>query len=184
MASRSPDGRLRHMPWVAVTGELSTAACFGLLALFFPPAYWVTWPQLLLSCHFGAAISAAVMLAWALFRRRPGALKAAIVLAAFVGLPGPLFIAQALGEIHAAGDSRTMMFTYAVWGLGSLGQAAVLFPCLRRLAPTLLPEARKPKGSQLLGWPPAQPHDQVQSMPPDDHIALPPDDRGEERGTA
>jgi hypothetical protein len=135
MASRSLGHCLPHAPWVVIAGELVTAACFSLLALFLPFGSWVTWPYLLLSWHFAAAIIGALSLAWALFRRRPRALKAAIVLAAYVGLPSLLFLWQALGEICAAGDSRAMIITYAVWWLGALGQAAVIFPCLRRLAP-------------------------------------------------
>ena len=61
--------------------------------------------------------------------------KAAIVLAAYVGLSNLLFLGQVLGEIRAAGNSRAMILTYAVWGLGALGQAAAIFPCLCRLAP-------------------------------------------------
>jgi len=135
MASRSLGHCVPHAPWFAIAGELVTAACFSLLALFLPFGSWVTWPYLLLSWHFAAAIMGALALAWALFRRRPRALKAAIVLAAYVGLPSLLFFWQALGEVRAAGNSGAMMLTYVVWGLGALGQAAAIFHCLRRLAP-------------------------------------------------
>ena len=135
MASGSPDNRLPQAPWAAIASEVVTAAAFALLALFLPLGSWVTWPHLLVSWHFATAIIGAVALAWARFRRRLRALKAAIILAAYVGLPSLLFLGQALGEIRAAGNSRAMMLTYVVWGLGALGQAAVLFSCLRQLTP-------------------------------------------------
>jgi hypothetical protein len=135
MASLSLGHCLPHAPWAAIAGELVTAACFSLLALVLPFGSWVTWPYLLLSWHFAAVIIGALALAWALFRRRLPALKAAIVLAAYVGLPGLMFLWQALGEIRAAGNSLAIILTCAAWGLGALGQAAVIFPCLRRLAP-------------------------------------------------
>jgi hypothetical protein len=135
MASPSLGPYLPHAPWIAIAGELVTAACFSLLALFLPFGAWVTWPYMLLSWHFAAAIIGALALAWALIRRRPRALKVAIVLASYVGLPSLLLFSQALGEIRAAGNSHAMILTYAVWGLGAIGQAAVIFPCLRRLVP-------------------------------------------------
>ena len=135
MPSRSLGHCLPNAPWAAIAGELVTAACFSLLALFLPFGYWVTWPYLLLSWHFAAVIIGALALAWALFRRQPRALKAAIVLAAYVGLPSLLLLWQALGEIRAASNSLGIILTCAAWELGALGQAAVIFPCLRQLAP-------------------------------------------------
>ncbi len=135
MPSRRPDHRLLHAPWGAVAGELVTAACFSLLGLFLPLGYWVRWPDLLLSWHFAVIVIGALAVVIALVRRRPESLKVAVVLAAYIGLPNLLGLWQALGEVRSAGNGQVAVLTSAVWGLGMLGQVAVVFSCLRRHAP-------------------------------------------------
>jgi hypothetical protein len=135
MTSQSPDHRLPHVPWGAVAGELITALCFGCMGLFVPFSYWVRWPELLIGWHFAGVVIGCLALATALVRRRPKALKVAIVLAAYIGLPSLMSLSQALGEVRSAADGTGVTFSYAVWGFGMLGQLAVVLSCLRRLTP-------------------------------------------------
>jgi hypothetical protein len=135
MTSQSPDHRLPHVPWAAVGGELTTAACFGCLGLFFALLDWVKWPELLFSWHFAVVVIGTLALALALVRRRPEALKAAVVVAAYTGLPSLLSLSQALGQVRSATDGPGVPLSYAVWGFGMLGQVAVVLSCLSRLAP-------------------------------------------------
>ena len=67
----------------------------------------------------------------------------AVVLAAYIGLPSLLSLWQALGEVHSAVNVQVAVLTSAVWGLGMLGQVAVVFSCLRRLAPAQPPGIEK-----------------------------------------
>jgi hypothetical protein len=134
MTSQSPDHRLPHVPWAAVGGELTTAVCFGWLGLFFPLLDWVKWPELLFSWHFAVVVIGTLALALALVLRRPEALKAAVMVAAYTGLPSLLTLSQALGQIRFATDGPAVAHI-AVWGFGMLGQVPVVWSCLGRLAP-------------------------------------------------
>jgi hypothetical protein len=125
------------VPWAAVAGELTTAVCFGLLGLFLTLLDWVRWPELLFNWHFAVVVMGTLALALALVRRRPEALKAAVVLAAYIGLPSLLSLSQALGQVRSATDGGVSL-SYAVWGFGMLGQVAVVLSCLGRLAPAQL----------------------------------------------
>lgn len=135
MSSQCSDHRLPHVPWGAVASELVTAVCFGCLGLFLPLLDWVKWPELLLNWHFAVVVIGTLALALALVRRRPESLKVAIVLAAYIGLPSLLSLSQALGQLRPAADGPAVALSYVVWGFGMLGQVAVLFSCLGRLAP-------------------------------------------------
>ena len=135
MSSQSPDHRLPHVPWAAVVGELATALCFGCLGLFLPLRDWVRWPELLFNWHFAVVVIGTLALAIALVRRRREALKAAVVFAAYIGLPSLLSLSQALGQVGSATDVTATLASYAVCGLGMLGQVAVVASCLGRLVP-------------------------------------------------
>jgi hypothetical protein len=135
MIFNSPDYRLQHVPWVAVAGEIMTAVCFGCLCLFEPLLKWVTWPELLFSWHFALVVIGSIAIALGLVRRRPGALKAAIVLAAYNRLPSLLSLSQAIGQVSSAADQQALLISFVVWGFGMFGQVAVISPCLGRLAP-------------------------------------------------
>jgi hypothetical protein len=133
MTSQSPDHRLPHVPWGAVACELWTALSFGCLGLFLPWLDWVTWPELLFNWHFAVVGIGTLAVALALIRRRPEALKVAVLLAAYIGLPSLLSLWQALGQVRSASDG--MALSYAVWGFGMLGQVVVVISCLGRLTP-------------------------------------------------
>jgi hypothetical protein len=136
MTSQRLDRRLAHVPWDAVAGELVTAACVGCFALFLPEIDWVTWPALLYNCHFAVVLIGTLAVALALFRRKPEALKCAVVLATYIGTPILLSLSQALVQVRSAADGPAGMLSYAVSGFGMIGQVEVIFSCLRRLAPT------------------------------------------------
>ncbi len=135
MNSKLPEHRLPSIPWAAVVGELLTLVCFGCLGLFLPLFSWLSWPESLTCWHFVAVVFGAGAIIIALLRRRPEAIKPAVVLAAYVGLPNLLVLSQLLGQINAVGIGRAVMTTYGVWLLGMLGQVMVVSSCLRRLAP-------------------------------------------------
>lgn len=141
MNLKGPDHRLMNVPWIAVTGELITALCFGCLGLFEPLFNWVSWPELLSSCHIAVVAIGSFAIAIALIRRRPEALKIAIVMAGYTGLPSLLSLSQALGQVSSAASRSPLLAFYTVWGLGMLGQVAVVFSCLGRLSPirTIVP---------------------------------------------
>lgn len=141
MIFKTPDQRLPHVPWVAVAGEFMTAVCFGCVVLFVPFLNWVSWPELLFGWHFAVAVIGSIAIALALVRRRPEALKVAIVLAAYIGLPSLLSLSQALVQVSAAADSPVGLAFCVVWGFGMLAQVAVVLSCLGRLTPiqTLVP---------------------------------------------
>jgi hypothetical protein len=96
---------------------------------------WVRWPELLFNWHFAVVVIGTLALAVALVRRRPEALKAAVVFAAYIGLPSLLSLSQALGQVRSATDGPAVTLSYAVWGFGMLGQVPVVWSCLGRLAP-------------------------------------------------
>ena len=137
MIFNSPEHRLPNVPWVAVVGEFTTTACFGCLGLFVSFANWKSWPEMLLGWHFALIVMGAITIALALIRRRSGSLKVAIVLGAYIGLPSLLTLSQTMDQIGAAADGPTIqvLATCTVWGLGMLGQVAVVFSCLGRLSP-------------------------------------------------
>jgi hypothetical protein len=135
MTSQSPDHRLPHVPWAAIAGELTTTVCFGCLALFMPFVDWARWPELLFNWHFALVVIGTLALALALVRRRPEALKVAIVVAAYIGLPSLLSLSQSLGQIRSAAYGPAVTLSYAVYGFGMLGQVAAVLSCLGRLAP-------------------------------------------------
>jgi hypothetical protein len=135
MTSQSLDHRLPHVPWAAIAGEFATAVCFGCLGLFLPFLDWVRWPELLFNWHFAVVVIGTLALALALVRRRPEALKGAVVLAAYIGLPSLLSLSQALGQIRSGAGGPAVTLSYAVWGFGMLGQVAVVLSCLGRLTP-------------------------------------------------
>jgi hypothetical protein len=134
VTSQSTDYRLPHVPWAAVVGELATAVCFGLLGLFLPTPDWVKWPELLFNFHFAVVIIGSLALALALVRRRLEALKPAVVLAAYIGLPSLLSLSQWLVQVRSA-TGWGVLLSYSPWGIGMLGQVAVVSSCLRRLTP-------------------------------------------------
>jgi hypothetical protein len=134
MTSQNPDHRLPHVPWGAIAGELATAVCFGCLGLFFPLLDWVRWPALLFTWHFAVVFIGTLAIALALVRRRPEALKVAVVLAAYIGLPSLLTLSQALGQISSAADGPAVTLS-AMWGFGTLAQVAVILSCLSQLTP-------------------------------------------------
>jgi hypothetical protein len=119
------------VPWGAVVGELGTALCFGVLGLFLPLGHWMTWPDALFNWHFAFIVVVGFLLAVMLLQRRPASLKAAAVLAAYIGLPSLLTLWQALSSVHSSAEA----LSYVMLGLGMLGQVAVLWSCLTRLAP-------------------------------------------------
>jgi hypothetical protein len=133
MTSQSPDHRLPRVPWGAVASELTTALCFGCLGLFLPLLDWVRWPELLFNWHFAVVVIGTLALALALVRRRPEALKVAVVVAAYIGLPSLLSLSQALGQVRSVADGPAL--SYAMWAFGMLGQVVVVSSCLGRLAP-------------------------------------------------
>ncbi|MFL5242715.1 MAG: hypothetical protein ACJ8FY_11460 [Gemmataceae bacterium] len=134
MTSHSPDHRLPDVPRAAVAGELTTAVCFGGLALFLPSRDWARWPALLFNWHFAVAVIGALAIALGLVRRRPEALKAAIVLAAYIGLPSLQILSQVFDQfLSSTGPAITI--SYSVWGFGMLGHVVVIWSCLSRLAP-------------------------------------------------
>jgi hypothetical protein len=135
MTSHCPDYRLPHVPWSAVASEVITAVCFGCLGLFLPLLDWVRWPELLFNWHFAVVVVGTLALALALVRRRPEALKVAIVMAAYIGLPSLLSLSQALGQVRSSADSPAIALSYLVWGVAMLGQVVVILSCLGRLAP-------------------------------------------------
>jgi hypothetical protein len=138
MILKSPDHRLPLVPWVAVVGEFTTAACFGCLGLFVPLSQWVSWPELLLSWHFAIVVIGSIAIAIALIRRRPESLKLGVVLGAYIGLPSLLTVSQTMGQVTSAVDGSLIQAValYVIWDVGMLGQVAVVFSCLGRLAPT------------------------------------------------
>jgi len=136
MTSRRPQHRLPNVPWGAVAGELVTALCFGCLGLFLPFSHWVRWPELLFCWHFAVVVIGSLALALVLVRRRPESLKAAVVLAAYIGLPSLLLLSQALSQVRSPTGGWAVELSFAVWGVGTLGQLAVLWSCLARLAPS------------------------------------------------
>jgi hypothetical protein len=148
MDSQRPDHRLRDVPWGAVVGELITALCWGCLGLFLPLGSWVSWPALLFSWHFAVVVIGALALALALGRRKPEALRMAIILAAYTGLPSLLSLSQALGQVRSPAEG----LSYIVWGLGSLGQVAVVLSCLARLAPPQRVSSASPSAG-VARWP-------------------------------
>ncbi len=103
--------------------------------MFVPVAHWVRWPELMVSWHFAAIVIGTSALALALALQKPLALKLAIVLAAYIGLPSLLNLMHAIAEIHSSGNRAAVMFSYVVWGAGMLGQLAALLSCLARLVP-------------------------------------------------
>ena len=135
MTSQWPNQLLPHVPWRTIAGELTTAGCFGCLGLFLPLLDWMRWPELLFNWHVAVVVIGTLVLALALVRRRPEALKVAVVLAAYIGLPSLLSLSQALGQIRSAADGPAVTLSYALWALGMLGQVAVVFSCLGQLAP-------------------------------------------------
>lgn len=135
MTSQCSDRRLAHVPWGAVASELITAVCFGCLGLFLPTIDWVRWPELLFNWQLAVIVVGTLALALALVRRRPEALKVAIVLAAYIGLSNLLSLSQALEQIRSVADSSAVALSYLVWGVGILGQVVVLWSCLGRLTP-------------------------------------------------
>src|SRR5689334_8603514 len=135
MASQPPDLRLPRVPWVAVAAEVTTAACIACLGLFLPLLYWVTWPELLIGCHFAIVVTGTLALALMLVRRRPTALKPAIVLAAYTGVPSLNVVSQVFALFKSAADSPAVMLSIIIWSIGLLGQVAVIVSCLGRLAP-------------------------------------------------
>ena len=135
MTLQCTDHRLTHVPWSAVAGELITAVCFGCLGLFLPSLDWVRWPELLFNWHFAVVFIGTLAVAFALIRRRPNALKVAIILAAYIGLPSLLSLSQTLGQVQAANEASAVSIFYVVWGIAALGQVAVLLSCLGRLVP-------------------------------------------------
>jgi hypothetical protein len=134
MTSQSPDYRLPSVPWSAIAGELATAVCFGGIGLFFPLPDWVKWPALIFTWHFAVVVIGTLATALALVRRRPEALKVAIVLAAYIGLPSLMTLSQVLAQIGSTVNGPSVMLP-AMWGFGMLGQVAVVLSCLGRLTP-------------------------------------------------
>ncbi|HEV3238585.1 MAG TPA: hypothetical protein VGZ25_16480 [Gemmataceae bacterium] len=134
MTSQILDHRLPSVPWIAIAGELATALCFGCLGLFFPLLDWVKWPALLFTWHFAVVVIGTLVIAVALVRRRPEALKAAIVLAAYIGLPSLMTLSQVLVQIGSAPNGPSVTLP-AMWGFGMLGQVAVILSCLGQLTP-------------------------------------------------
>ena len=126
MTSHRPNLRLHNVPWGAIAGELVTTACFGFLSLFFPFLDWVQWPALLFTWHFAVVVIGSLATAIALARRRPESLKAAVILAAYIGLPSLMNMSQVLGLIRSATDDSGISLLNAIWGLGMLGQVAVV----------------------------------------------------------
>jgi hypothetical protein len=134
MTTRSIDHLLPDAPRGAIAGEFITATCFGCLALFLPTIDWFRWPELLFNWHFAVVVVGTSAAAVALFTRRSEALKPAIVLAAYVGLPSLVSLSQALGQIRAFEGNPAVTLSYVVWGVGLLGQVVVILTCLGRLA--------------------------------------------------
>jgi hypothetical protein len=95
---------------------------------------WVKWPELLFSWHFAVIVLGTLALALTFVLRRPEALKAAVIVAAYTGLPSLLTLTQALGQIRFATNGPAVAQT-VVWGFGMLGQVPVIWSCLARLAP-------------------------------------------------
>jgi hypothetical protein len=131
----NPERRLLKVPWIAVVGEFTTTLCFGCSGLFVPFYYWSSWPELLVGWHFVVVVVGSVATAFALMRRKPASLKIAIVLAAYIGLPTLWNLSQAVGETVSSAISLAILASYVVFGLGMLGQVAVLLSCLSRLEP-------------------------------------------------
>jgi hypothetical protein len=135
MTIPNPDCRLPRVPRIAVCGEIITALCLGFSGLFLPLGYWTTWPELLVNSHYAVAFLGTLVLACSLARRKPGALKAAVVLAAYIGLPNLLSLSYTLDQVRSDGGGTATILSHAVWWSGMLGQVAVVWSCLSRLAP-------------------------------------------------
>lgn len=148
MTTHRKESRLPHVPWDAVAGELVTALCFGGWGLFWPLSYWVIWPDLLIGWHVTVIVIDAFALAAALAQRRPASLKVAAVLAAYTGLPSLLNLWHVGNDVHSPAEG----LPYALAGIGMLGQVAVLWSCLARLAAPQ--QGELPPTSRILVQPP------------------------------
>jgi hypothetical protein len=129
------NNRLSSSPWLAIAGELISAAGFGVLTLFFPFASWVTFPQLLSNAHFALATVFSLAIGVALARRRRFALRLGILVAAIIGLPNLAFWSQVLGLLLSTPERSSFMFWLPANFIGYLGQFLVLVACLYRLRP-------------------------------------------------
>jgi hypothetical protein len=109
--------------------ELASVPLCVLLGLSLPSS----WPQVLGIAHyFLAALAAAAIGHWA-WRLRPAAAMAAVVLAAYLGLPNLVTVANLLGTLRSPAPLRAAS-GYGLFVLLGLLQLIALVIGLRRLA--------------------------------------------------
>jgi len=123
---------LPHLPWVAVFGELVTAACVGFMGLFQVVADWISWPELLIAWHMAIVFIGSLAAAIGLLLRRSNALKSAIFLLTCVGFPNLVGLAQAFSQATTISHDQ---LTVVLYSLIAIGQLMVILSCLRQLAP-------------------------------------------------
>lgn len=110
--------------------------------LFSLSAAWDTWSNLLRGGHYVLATAAAVVVARGALRRKAWTPKAAVVVAAFLGLPNLAYLGNLVGGFASSGFTPAML-SYSLLSLLGVWQLVPFFVGLRRLAPA---GARLPAG--------------------------------------
>jgi len=123
------------MTAVLLAGEGLTALIYLFLALSLPLSAWSSFPPILRRLHFVTVIIAALAIAWGASRRRPWSAKAAVVLAAVVGVPNLAIIAQGVDALRRA-SGPTATLSIALVFLAGMGQLAALLVALTGLRVT------------------------------------------------
>ncbi len=115
-----------------ILAECSTALLYLYLGLSLPWSSWHTFAGTLRELHFIIVIAAAVATAWGVARRRRWAVKGAIALAAYAGLPNLPGIASIIQSIQGSTQPAVVMSWLFVLG-ATIAQLAAFILALRQL---------------------------------------------------
>jgi hypothetical protein len=116
---------------LVVLFEVATAVQCIFLSL---SSSWSDLPEILRGSHFALAAVAAAVVARGALRRSIWTPKAAVILAAFLGLPHLAYAGTFLGSFQSYGSSPVTM-SYALVGLLGVCQLVPFVLGLRRLGP-------------------------------------------------